>query len=203
MLHHQALTKWDTSRISSIRNGTKISQAPTWRSEKTGRFFSLADCTSDATSNCNREKPNLSSLPPTIKHALHRVSPFFFMPFLALSQAETQRRLSSSYPGMSTMSRGLRAFLTKNSDPRHRHFFHLGSDGYYHFVSFSFISFFGILSVIVKKTLSRMYWIIICRAILISVITLIHISAVNNMITFHISISLIQRTIWNDLTFYV
>jgi len=58
-----------------------------WRKTGTEGFFSLTDCTSDAmspngTRHRNREKPNLSSLPPTIKHALHRVSSFFFMPLL-------------------------------------------------------------------------------------------------------------------------
>lgn len=51
------------------------------REKGTRESFSLADCTSVAWRHRNREKPNLSSLLPTIKHTLHRVSPFFFMPF--------------------------------------------------------------------------------------------------------------------------
>lgn len=77
------------------------------REKGTRESFSLADCTSVAWRHRNREKPNLSSLPPTIKHTLHRVSPFFFMPFLPLFQVWSTETPTTvvALSGTFTMSR--------------------------------------------------------------------------------------------------
>lgn len=80
----------NSPRIEWCENFSSSSSEDRW---KPGGFFSLADCTNvAASSNRNREKPNLSSLSATIKHALRRVSPFFFTPLLALSRVPVQRR---------------------------------------------------------------------------------------------------------------
>lgn len=136
----------------------KFLTPPTSRSVGTGGYFSLADCTSNAaSSNRNREKPNLSSLPPTHQARSAPRLTLFFMPFLALSQPSPTETLATvvTLSGSFTMSRGLRASRTKNGDFRCRRYFSSsGVEHYYRSMRLSFIPYFMILSrnMIVRKS---------------------------------------------------
>lgn len=120
-----------------------------------GGFFSLADCTSDAvSSNRNREKPNLSSLPPTIKHALHCVSPFFFVPLLRLSQASPTETLATvvTPSGTLTMSRWFTCLsYQKRRSQTSTLLLPVRYDGYYRTAFLPFIPSVRMLSMIMRK----------------------------------------------------